>query len=185
MKKQLKLDDYLDLQEIIKGEMQKYEISEEIALPLLSDILFQSAAFYDERCGTHHHENIEEFLESNVATVSSVKEKHKFLFMLQIRLGVGKAHEASFTKADAENEESLKVVVERMLGIRNNYDERTNRTFGEIVDRRKGINSVSFSSREFPSDSDWKLLPFQQGDDGQYGVTGICNCIAKNILEEI
>ena len=144
MKKQLELKDYLDLHEIVKGELQKYEIPEEIVLSLLSDILFQSAAFYDERCGTHHHENIEEFLDSNLASVSSLKEKHKFIFMLQIRLGVGKAHEASFTSADVETEDSLKVVIERMLGIRNNYDETTNRTFDEIVTRRKGVHSVSF-----------------------------------------
>jgi hypothetical protein len=178
MVKKVKIEDFVDLGLAIKTSLNTHLIDPELHYSLISDILFNCAYMIDEKTGSYHHENIDGLVDANIDKFVDDYVEDLFVSSIKINLGVGKKHIAQIYKSHIENSSLLVDLIERLLNI-----QQTGKSFEEITERRKGIQSIGFSDQEHPKDSDWNEVAFSQNGTGSspYSVLDLSRFITEKL----
>jgi hypothetical protein len=99
-----------------------------------------------------------------------------FLSAVRISLGVGIKHKTSIYKSTLESVDDLAESIEYLLNIK-----QRNKTFEEVVTRRKEIQSIGFASSEHADDEEWEEHVFTKNSNYDYSAKGIAQFIIEQL----
>ena len=185
MAKEIKLEDFGELAMSLKPSLLTHGIPDELHYSLLSDVVFQCAAFIDEKTGSSFHEGIDALLDEYIEALSGDISSDYMVAEIQIVFGKGRKVETNVLKSHLENKENIVLDFEMALGIRD-IDEidakiDADARFAALMKKKNGIKSLDFkAAKDFENDN-WYSIPLQGSEFGDFeqSIDGILKLVSK------
>ena len=185
MTKIFKITDFENLAVNIRSSLVKHEIPDELHYSIISDVLFDFAAYIDEKTNDNLHEVIDSYLEDHTEKILSDEQEDYLLADIEIIFEKGRKIKTNVLFSCLKNKEYGKLVLEVAVGVRDiselDKDVDIDSRFEKLMKKKEGVVSVNFQPLKDLDTKNWLSIPLVGSEYGDFeqSIDGIFNLICK------
>lgn len=177
-------EDFVSLALSLRQTVANHGVPPRLRASLIEDVVFQFAAFMDEKTGGAIHESIFSVLRKHARQLGEDPEPADLLLAeVEIRFLKGAKAEFNVLRSSLEKPKMLRLIVEIAMGLRDTTEIETRidtkRRFAELMKRNRGIRTIRFRMADARGRYSWKEFGLEGSPFGTFdqSIDGLLACI--------
>src|SRR5687768_6970953 len=165
--------DFASLALSLRQTVANHKVPPELQASLIEDVMFQVAAFIDDKTGSNFHESIFSVLRKYAKQLGNAPEAQDSLVAeVQITFLKGPRAELNVLRSSIAKPALLRMVVEIALGVRDVTEVEarvdTDRRFSQLMRKKGGVKAVRFKPVDTRRKASWREVELSGSPYGNF-----------------